>query len=179
MRRLLENAALLVGVFAFLAVVKRGWERLPELSARLGTSENEVVDATIGWVPIGALLVVIGLLPLRRPGSLPLTKKVLYAVLLLPWGALAATYLWTPLAGDRGGWLDDVSAGGDAFRDGVVASQVALSASVALIVALAVAQIVSPRWQPGNATNERRSAVASSAFLAIPSVVALLVVWVF
>lgn len=100
---------------------------------------------------------------------------MLWAAALSPWAALGATYLWTPLAGGRAAWLRDLSAGGDAFRSGVVASHVALGVSLLGCLAIGVAQIVSPRWQPGNATNERRSAVASSAALAGPPLAALVV----
>ncbi len=175
MRRLLGNAALLVVVFGFLAVVRQGWEQLAVLSARLGASDSAFVDATVGWAPIGVFLVAVGSLPLRRRWS-SLAKTVV-AVPLVVWGALSATYLWTPMAGDRRGWIEDLSAGGDAFKDGVVASHLALAASAALILTLAVAQVASPRWQPGNTTNERRSAVASSAALAAPALLALVVVW--
>lgn len=178
MRRLLENAVLLVAVLVFLAVVRKGWEHRSGVSAWLGGSERPVVDAIVGWAAIGGLLVVVGLIPLR-PGGRPSTAtKALLAVPLVPWAAVAATYLWTPLAGDREGWLQDVDAGGDAFRIGVVAGHWGLAVSVVLCFVLGVAQIVSPRWQPGNPENERRSSRASVAALTCPSLLALVLAWV-
>lgn len=176
MRRAVENVGLLVLFFVVLAVVEHGWRHRPQVSAWLGGGDSRLVDAAVGWLPIGGLLAFVGLVALRTVTPLPPGEKVTYAAIAAPWGLLAATYLWTPLAGDRIGWLDDVSAGGKAFRMGVVVSHWSLAASIVLCFILGVAQIVSPRWQPGNAENERRSTIASSCALAGPSVAALVCV---
>lgn len=175
--RLVGNVYVVLLVLAVVAGVRWGGDGgTADLAARLGAGPPPL-DALLGWLPVGGMLAFLGLLALRTVQPLHPVERTAYGVLAVPWLALTATFLWTPLAGHHAGWLDDLGAGGDTFRAAVVAGHWALLATVALGAVLAVAQVASPHWQPGNEENERRSHHASALLTAGPAALALLAGW--
>lgn len=152
-----------------------GKDRLGDLSSWFGRQAgSEAAASVLGWLPLGGLLLYGAVLLLRATlAEVGRVERFVSDATVIVWLALATIYFWSPFGSDWGTFRDELERGGESFADAAVAAETGLVFTIAGIVVLAVAQIVSPHWQSGSPDNERRSHLASAAALGLPALIAL------